>query len=70
LGDDRLIYQYGNIIDIPSENVKVRGLLLPDAEVCEGVYNDIFLGNDYCLDRVGKYSFSINNDYHISYNKF
>lgn len=70
LGDDRLIYQYGNIIDIPNSNVKVRGLLLPDAEVCEGVYNDIFVGNDYCLDRVGKYSFSINNDYHISYNKF
>jgi hypothetical protein len=43
----------GSIVTIPEENVDTRGLLMPEAELCSGVYNDIFVGNDYCLQKVG-----------------
>jgi hypothetical protein len=47
-------------------------LLVPEAELCTGVYNDIFVGNDYCLQKVGHYSFKVYNDtewYRMCFNK-
>ena len=67
LGSDRLIYSTGTMVNIPEENVKVRGLLVPDAEICDGVYNDILVGNDYCLDKVGEMSFTRSTDYHYHF---
>jgi hypothetical protein len=59
------------LITIPKKNVKIKGLLVPDAEICEGVYNDIFVGNEFCLKLNGKYSFNQELDkYHLRFKSY
>lgn len=70
LKNDRLLYDTGTFVEIPSDNVKVRGLLMPEAEMCEGIYNDIFTGTDFCIEKVGTYRFNSdggNNSYYETY---
>lgn len=70
LHSDRLLYETGNIIDIPNSNVSVNGLLIPDAELCTGIYNDIFTGNEFCLDLYSKYIFGKKSDRSFIYNYY
>lgn len=73
LQSSRLLNYNGSNVAIPKDNVSVRGLLVPEAELCTGVYNDIFVGNDYCLQKVGNYSFKIDSNsewYRVRFNRF
>ena len=49
LQPSRLLSLAGSPVIGFNNNVTVTGLLCPEAELLEGVYNDIFVANEYCL---------------------
>lgn len=59
LSNGRLLLENGSTIQVPSDNVINKALLVPDAELQEASFNQIFTSQDFCLYKVGKESFSV-----------
>lgn len=60
LGQDRLIYEEGRTFKISKKDSKdynFQAMLVPDAEMHEATYNQLFCSTEYCLKKTMKYTF-------------
>lgn len=51
---EQTIQEVGSFVNAETTAVKNNALLVPDAEMNEPVFNDLFVGNEYYLEQVGK----------------
>ena len=64
LGADRLLHSDGTTWKIPrnkTENYRDQAMLVPDAEMHQATYNQLFTSADFCLQKAAKYTFNCNN---------
>lgn len=62
LDKDRILKREGTFITPQNKRqFDTQAMLVPDAEVCEATYNQIFVGNEFCLTNAGRYIFSGTN---------
>lgn len=57
LSPSRLLRDKGTFVNIDNDAVSNKALLVPDAEMMEPMFNDLFVSNDYWLQPVGKLEF-------------
>lgn len=57
LGNNQIIQNEGTFRSTNSENVSINGLLVPDSELSESTFNQLFVSNKYSLNDYGSFSF-------------
>ena len=74
LAEDRLIQEVAQDYEVPAGKViqadsdkteplfKNQALLCPEAEIDEATYNQLFVSNEFCLEKSGMSYFKYNND--------
>ena len=62
IGSDRILHDEGPTLSVPKNNALPKALLVPDAELQEATFNQIFTSQEFTLQPVRKLSFSISND--------
>lgn len=60
--EGRLLKPEGRTIGIKSSKVTNQAMFVPDAEMMEATFNQIFVGNKFALNKVGDFTFSFNSD--------
>lgn len=60
LNESQLLTTEGNDFELNGETVSINALLVPDAEVNEATFNQLFTSNKYALIKVGQYYFKEN----------
>ena len=58
----RLLEHNGRHFKVDSSNVTPQAMFVPDAEMMEATFNQIFVGNEFALNLVGQYEFKFNYD--------
>lgn len=70
LAESRMVLPYGSTIEADNENVVHQALLVPDAELQEATFNQIFTSQEYALYKDGNIEFeteSSNSDWWVPY---
>lgn len=69
-GDDdpgRLLLEEASDMDIENKGqISVQAMLMPEAEMCEATYNQLFVSNEFTLDEVASYKFKFSEITHTS----
>ena len=67
INDKQILQPEGSNIYVNNENVSINALLVPDAELSEATFNQIFTSNKFALNKIGQYYFrSIDNLSYVS----
>ena len=62
LSPGRLVLPWGSTTQAPASNVSTKALLVPDAELQEATYNQIFTSQEYALKREGNVGFQVDEN--------
>lgn len=60
--EGRLLKSEGRTIDIKTNNVTNQAMFVPDAEMMEATFNQIFVGNKFALNKVGDFTFTFDSN--------
>lgn len=67
LGAGQVIWPEGTKKEAPTANVSINAMLVPDAEMNEATYNQLFVSNKHALQQIGQYSFFGDNSFDRQY---
>ena len=62
LNSSRLVLSEGTSVEAPNENVYCKALLVPDAELQEATFNQIFSSQEFALYKQGSLQFKVHNN--------
>lgn len=61
----RMLVDEGTFVKVSSENVKRNAILIPDAEMYEPMFNDLFVSNEYFVESIGQIKLDSSTNKHI-----